>query len=460
MRHSIYSSAMRTRLIIIAAMLIVAAVAAWLLLFQPDEARLTPEAVSGRVPELSNPRFESIPTVDIADAVGWPDGAKPAAARGLTVTAFADGLDHPRWLYRLPNGDILVAETNSPPRTGGGITGMVMGHLMKRAGAGVPSANRITLLRDTDGDGVADARSALLENLNSPFGMVLLGDWLYVANTDALVRYPYKPGQTKITAAPQKVIDLPGGGNHWARNVVAAPDGKHLYVSIGSATNIADNGLDAEQGRAQITEIEVASGKTRVYAYGLRNPVGMAFDPIAQRLWAVVNERDMMGSDMPPDYMTAVSLGEFFGWPWNYWGGYIDKRVQPERPDLVEYTKRPDFALGAHTAPLGIDFAGDIRLGPDYANGAFVSLHGSWNRDPPAGYKVVFVPFADNGFPVRDAKPVDVVTGFLNADGKAQGRPVGVIADATGAMLIADDVGNVIWRIAPPRPIAAPPPVQ
>ncbi len=451
---------MLKRILIVLGILAVAAAGLFFWYGQPDEAQLSERAVTGRIPQLGTARPQDIPTIGIAKPVGWADGAKPTPAAGLQVAAFADKLDHPRWLYRLPNGDVLVAETNSPPREGGGITGWIMGLLLGQAGADVPSPNRITLLRDTNGDGVADQRSALLTGLNSPTGMALVGNWLYVANTDALVRYPFTPGQTQITAKPEKIIDLMGGGNHWARNVVAAPDGKSLYVSVGSASNIAENGLEAEgqlyvdgtpsaRGRALILQVFPDSKSARVYAWGLRNPNGMAFEPHSGQLWTVVNERDMLGSDMPPDYLTQVDFGAFYGWPWNYWGGYVDKRVTPERPDLREYTKRPDFALGAHTAPLGLTFATDAKLGGTFANGAFVGLHGSWNRKPLSGYKVVYIPFGDNGFPAKGAKPVDLLTGFLAADGKTtRGRPVGVITDATGALLVADDVGNRIWRVS------------
>lgn len=429
---------------------------------RPDVARLDANAVAGQRPELSNPRAESFPTVKVAKAVGWQGDAKPSAAAGLQVNAFARGLDHPRWLYRLPNGDVLVAESNSPPREERGITDKVMKWLMGRAGAGVPSANRITLLRDADGDGVAEARSVLLtaaNGLNSPFGMVLVGETLYVANHNALIRYPFKVGETKITARPEKVVDLPGNGNHWTRDVIASPDGNTLFVSVGSASNIAEKGLELEKNRATILSVDPRAKRATIFASGLRNPVGMALNPDTRRLWVVVNERDMLGSDMPPDYMTQVDFGSFYGWPWNYWGGYVDKRVSPGRPDLREYTARPDFALGAHTAPLGLTFAQDLRLGPNYLNGAFVGLHGSWNRVPATGYKVVYVPFGARGLPAPGAKPVDVLTGFLDAEGQAQGRPVGVTADRTGALLVADDVGNVIWRVSAPgasAPIAPP----
>ncbi|WP_420911759.1 PQQ-dependent sugar dehydrogenase [Sphingomonas turrisvirgatae] len=420
---------------------------------RPDVARLTSEDVSGQIPKLSETRSQTIPTVKVAKAVGWSGDAKPTAAAGLTVTAFAKGLDHPRWLYRLPNGDVLVAESNSPPREGGGVTAWAMKLLMGRAGAGVPSANRITLLRDGNGDGVAESRSALLtaENgLDSPFGMLLVGDTLYVANHNAVVAFPFKVGQTRITAKARKIVDLPGGGNHWTRDLILAPGGNTFFVSVGSASNIAEKGLEVEKNRAAILEIDPRTGWKRIFASGLRNPIGMAIYPGSERLWAVVNERDMLGSDMPPDYLTQVDIGSFYGWPWHYWGGYVDKRVQPQRPDLREYTARPDFALGAHTAPLGLTFAQEIRLGAGYVNGAFIGLHGSWNRVPAAGYKVVYVPFDSRGLPARGAKPRDVLTGFLDSEGNARGRPVGVTADRTGALLVADDVGNVIWRVSAP----------
>lgn len=439
---------MRKHLLRLAAILLVLLLALGWWLFSPDRAELPEDAVTGAQPRLSRAREQTIPTVRIAKPIGWTGDTMPTPAQGLRVQPFARGLDHPRWLYRLANGDVLVAESNSPPREGGGLKGWVMKLFMGRAGAGMPSANRITLLRDADGDGVAEQRSALLTGLNSPFGMAVVGDWLYVANTDALVRFPFRVGQTRITANAEKVVDLPGGGNHWTRNVVADPEGKTLFVTVGSASNIAEDGLEIEKNRAAILEVDPLVKKFRIYASGLRNPNGMAFEPNSRALWTVVNERDMIGSDMPPDYMTRVEFGGFYGWPWHYWGGYVDDRVQPQRPDLREYTARPDYALGAHTASLGLAFAGDAKLGSRFASGAFIGQHGSWNRVPPSGYKVVFVPFAANGFPVKGAKPVDVLTGFLDQDGKARGRPVGVITDRSGGLLVADDVGNVIWRVS------------
>ena len=439
---------MRKHILIILAILVVAAggVVWWVL--QPDEAKLAITSVQGERPTISAPRDQTIPTVAVADAVGWKNGAMPVAAPGLKVAAFANGLNHPRWLYRLPNGDVLVAETNSPPRKGSGIADYVMGYLMKKGGAGVPSANRILLLRDNNGDGVADAQTVLIGGLNSPTGMALMGGYLYIADTDALVRVPFTAGQARITATPEKIVALNGGGNHWARTLLADPAGKYLYVGVGSSTNIAEKGMDAEKFRANILQVDPAAKTFRVFGAGLRNPQGMAFEPKSGALWVAVNERDMLGSDIVPDYITRVGLGDNFGWPWYYWGGYPDARVKPENPQLQEYSKRPDFAMGPHVAALGLSFASDAKLGGSFANGAFVGEHGSWNRVPVSGYKVAFVPFGDNGFPVKGAKPVDVLTGFLDAKGQAQGRPVGVITDASGALLVADDVGNTIWRVS------------
>jgi glucose/arabinose dehydrogenase len=414
----------------------------------PDQAKLPIEAVQGVRPNISAPRVQTLPTVKIAEPVGWGQ-AKPTPAAGLQVQPFASGLDHPRWLYRLPNGDVLVAESNSPPRPKRGITDVVMGWLLGRAGAGTPSANRITLLRDADGDGVAEIKQPFMTGLNSPFGMTLHKGQLYVANTDALVRVPYRDGQTRIDAKPELVVKLNGGGNHWTRDVVASADGETLFVTVGSASNIAEKGFEAERYRANLLQVWPADKNWRVYGDGLRNPVGIAINPVTRQPWVVVNERDMLGSDLAPDYLTQVELGDHFGWPWYYWGGYPDTRVEPKNPALQQYSKRPDYALGPHVAALGLTFAGDVRLGDRFASGAFIGEHGSWNRKPVSGYKVVFVPFGSNGYPVAGAKPVDVLTGFLDREGRAQGRPVGVIGDRSGAMLVADDVGNVIWRVSP-----------
>jgi len=324
----------------------------------------------------------------------------------------------------------------------------VIDHLMDKAGAGVPSANRITLLRDANHDGVAEARSVFLSGLNSPFGMALVGDQLFVADTDALLRFPFKVGDTKITAKPYKLVDLPGGpiNHHWTKNVVATPDGSKLYVAVGSNSNVGDRGMRVEEGRAAIWEVDTKSGQHRIYARGVRNPTGMGWEPGTGQLWMVVNERDGLGSDLVPDYLARVRPGGFYGWPWYYWGDYPDKRPKDPPPASAgKVAIRPDYALGPHTASLGLTFATGQTLGPAYADGAFVGQHGSWNRDPPSGYKVVFVQFR-KGEPV--GKPIDVLTGFLDAKGRAHGRPVGVAVDKTGALLVADDVGNSIWRVS------------
>ncbi|RZJ16700.1 MAG: sorbosone dehydrogenase family protein, partial [Brevundimonas sp.] len=390
-----------------------------------------------------------VPTVRIAPAVGWSEGRTPTPAAGLRIQAFATGLDHPRWLYRLPNGDILVAETNAPPKPDdkpGGLRGWIMGKVMGRAGAAVPSPDRITLLRDADGDGVAEMKTAFLTGLRSPFGMALIGDRLYVANADAVVAFPYATGQTRIDAAPAHVADLPAGRNHhWTKSLVASPDGSRLYVGVGSNSNIGENGLDEEVDRAAILEIDPATGARRVYASGLRNPVGLAWNPQSGALWVSVNERDELGNDLVPDYMTSVTPGGFYGWPWSYYGQTVDARVKPANPAMVARALRPDYALGSHTASLGLTFY-DGALMPQFRNGAFVGQHGSWNRDPPVGYRVIFVPFAD-GRP--SGTPQEVLTGFLNAQGEAMGRPVGVQTDRLGGLLVADDVGNAVWRVSP-----------
>jgi len=415
-----------------------------------EVATLPVESGMGPNPKLPAPNTTLIPTVNTAKAVGWIAGTQPVAAAGLGVNAFASGLDHPRWLYVLPNGDVLVAETNAPPKpeeASGGLKEWASGIVMKRAGAKTPSANRITLLRDTDHDGVADTRSVLLQGLNSPFGMALVGNQLYVANADAVLRFPYEPGQTQISAAGVKVTDLPAGINHhWTKNLIASPDGSKLYVSVGSNSNVAENGMEIEAGRAAIWEIDVASGNKRLYATGLRNPVGMAWAPDNKTLWTAVNERDELGSDLVPDYMTSVRDGGFYGWPYSYFGQHVDTRVTPPRPDLVATAIVPDYALGPHTASLGLAWSGNSRLPAPFAHGMFVGQHGSWNRDPRSGYKVIFVPFAQNA-PEGAAR--DVLTGFLNDSGQAQGRPVGVAIDRQGDLLVADDVGNVIWRVSP-----------
>ena len=447
---------MRNRVLAIIAILIVAGGGLFYWLTRGTPAKLTLAQTQGTKPEIPEPTTSLFPTMKIAPAVGWKDAEAPTPAAGLAVNAFAVGLDHPRWMLALPNGDVLVAESNAPPKesSDGSIKSWVAGLVMARAGAKAPSANRITLLRDANGDGVAETRSTLLTGLMSPFGMALVGDVLYVANADALVRYPFTPGQTKITAPATKVVDLPGGpiNHHWTKNVVASADGTRLYVTVGSNSNVGERGLAAEEGRAAIWEVDPTTGKHRIYAYGLRNPNGMAFEPGSKQLFTVVNERDELGSDMVPDYLTSVQFGGFYGWPFYYWGGYIDERSPKPDEDMRQYSIRPDYALGPHTASLGLTFADGAKLGPQFANGAFIGQHGSWNRKPMSGYKVIYVPFV-NGRPA--GKPVDVLAGFLDAKENARGRPVGVIKDRTGALLVADDVGNRIWRVA-----AAPVPVR
>lgn len=403
---------------------------------------------TGPSPKLPEPNKTLLPTVNIAPAIGWANGATPTPAAGLKVAAFAEHLDHPRWLYVLPNGDVLVAETNSPakPDDSKGIKGWIADKVMARAGAGVPSANRITLLRDADHDGVAETRTVFIENLNSPFGMTLVGNDLYVADTDRLLRFPYQPGEDRISAQPVKVADLPGGplNHHWTKNVIASPDGKKLYVTVGSNSNVGENGMDQEQGRAAIWEIDPATGSQRIFASGLRNPNGMSWEPVTGKLWTAVNERDEIGSDLVPDYITSVQDGGFYGWPYSYYGQHVDARVNPQNPELVAKAIAPDYAVGPHTASLGLSFAEGSKL-PGFTEGVFIGQHGSWNRKPHSGYKVIFVPFA-GGKPA--GMPIDVLTGFLNTDEKAMGRPVGVVIDKQGDLLVADDVGNKVWRVS------------
>ena len=410
-----------------------------------------PEGASfGANPTLPEPDTSLIPTVRIAPAKGWSGDKTPKAAEGFSVKAFASNLDHPRWLYVLPNGDVLVAETNAPPKPddGQGIKGWVMKLVMSRAGAGVPSANRISLLRDADGDGVAEMRTTFLQNLNSPFGMALVGNNLYVADTDKILRFPYQAGSTQINTAGVKVVDLPAGtiNHHWTKNIIASRDGSLLYATVGSNSNVGENGAENEVDRAAILEVNPATGESRVFASGLRNPNGLAWQPQSAALWTVVNERDELGNDLVPDYMTSVQEGAFYGWPYSYYGQNVDTRVEPPRPDLVAKAIAPDYALGSHTAPLGLAFYSGNLLPARYQGGAFIGQHGSWNRNPRSGYKVIFVPFA-NGKPT--GKPEDILSGFVDEGGNAQGRPVGVVVDNTGALLVADDVGNVIWRVTP-----------
>jgi glucose/arabinose dehydrogenase len=417
-------------------------------------ARLPVEKGMGTAPELPSPSTSLIPTIKVAKAVRWSNGLTPKAGDGLAVAAFTTGLDHPRWLHVLPNGDVLVAETNAPerPLDGQGIRGWFFKKFQKKAGGAVPSANRITLLRDADGDGVAELKVPFIEQLNSPFGMALVGNTLYVANTDAVVRFAYNAGDTRITSLPDTVAALPGGllNHHWTKSLIANAAGTRLYVGVGSNSNVAENGIEAEDERAAILEIDPATGMHRVFASGLRNPVGLAWEPVTGMLWTAVNERDELGSDLVPDYMTSVREGGFYGWPYSYYGAHVDKRVEHQRPDLVAKAIVPDYALGPHTASLGLAWAKGTALPARYDGGMFVGQHGSWNRKPPSGYKVIFVPFAE-GKPSGPA--VDVLTGFLDDKGQSRGRPVGVAIDTRGALLVADDVGNVIWRVTASGPV-------
>ncbi|MDP9045036.1 MAG: sorbosone dehydrogenase family protein [Pseudomonadota bacterium] len=405
-----------------------------------------PETV-GPHPRLPAVEKQLIPTVQVAPARGWQAGTQPLGAPGIAVNAYATGLNHPRWLYVLPNGDVLVAETNAPPKPDDarGIKGQVSKFIQRRAGATAPTANRIVLLRDADGSGTATVRTVFLENLNSPFGMALVGSTLYVADSDAILKFPYRTGDTQITAPGTWVTDLPAGtiNHHWTKNILASADGKTLYATVGSNSNVAENGMDVEAGRAAIWQVDLATGKKQLFATGLRNPNGMAWEPVTGALWTVANERDELGNDLVPDYLTSVQQGAFYGWPYSYFGPHVDERVQPPRPDLVARAIAPDYALGSHVAPLGLVAASRTALPAPFANGMFIGEHGSWNRKPMVGYKVVFVAF-DHGKPT--GQPVDVLTGFVGTNGDAYGRPVGVALDAKGALLVADDVGNAIWR--------------
>ena len=420
-----------------------------------DQATTMTEAEGyGPNPRLPPPEKSLIPTVEVAPAAPWKADQMPTAAPGLAVSRFACELDHPRWLFVLPNGDVLVAETNAPerPEADKGIKAWFQRQFMKKAGAQTPSANRITLLRDADGDGQPEVREAFLEGLHSPFGMALVGSNFYVANTDAVLRFSYQTGSTRIRQAGVKIADLPGGplNHHWTKNLIATPPGypggDKLFATVGSNSNVAENGLDKEVRRAAILEINPGNGATRVLASGLRNPNGLAWHPQTGALWTVVNERDELGDDLVPDYLTSVREGGFYGWPYSYYGKHVDDRVKPPRPDLVDRAVVPDYALGSHTAALGLAFYTGDLLPRQYRDGAFIGLHGSWNRDPPSGYKVIFVPFA-NGMPA--GLPQDVLTGFVGAEGDARGRPVGVAVGGDGALLVADDVGNCVWRVTP-----------
>jgi len=402
-------------------------------------------------PVLAEPDAQTFPSVSLPRPEGWAEGQKPDAAKGLVVTRFAEKLDHPRTMITLPNGDVLVAETNSPPR-GSGFENWVMQKFMGRVGAGGRSPNRIVLLRDADRNGSAEQRFVLREaDMASPSGMAWGAGKLYVANHDAVLAFAFEPGATRLEGKPEKLMDLPPGGNHWMRNLVLSKDGKKLFVAVGSASNIAEYGNEVETGRAAIWEIDLASGDQRQFAAGMRNPNGMAWNPSTGELWATVQERDMLGPDLVPDYLTNVPVGVHYGWPWIYFKDVYDLRVNNPMPEFLgEYVRKPEYALGAHVSALGMLFStGGNRMGERFANGAFVARHGSWNRRPPSGYDVIFVPFDERGNP--KGKAVTVLSGFLApGGGKAYGRPTWLAWDATGALLVSDDTAGIVWRVEAP----------
>ena len=413
----------------------------------------------GPNPDLPAPQTGLLPTVKVAEVKGWAAGEAPRAPPGFVVTRFAEGFQHPRWLLVLPNGDVLVAESSSEPKPAKGVRGFFQNMLMKKAGGTQQkSPDRIILVRDADGDGVAEFRTVFAPNIRRPFGMALVGDTLYVARDDSVVRFPYAPGQTQVEGPGEKVFDLPAGRNHhWTKSLIASPDGTKLYATVGSNSNVGENGMDIEVGRAAIHEYDIASGQLRPFATGLRNPNGLGWEPLTGALWTTVNERDEIGNDLVPDYMTHVQDGAFYGWPYSYFGGRVDERVKPQRPDLVAKATAPDYGLGPHTASLGLAFYTADAFPAPYRGGAFVGQHGSWNRKPLNGYRVVFVPFA-GGQP--QMPPQSFLNGFVAEDGKVRGRPVGVAVDALGGLLVADDVGKIVWRVAPATPAAGPAPVS
>lgn len=432
------------------AVLILILVVAGFFIARGDIAELPISQVTGVDPKLDEPEAEMIPTVAIAEPVGWAEGQTPEAAQGLVVTRFAEGLDHPRTIHTLPNGDVLVSLTRAPPKEGsGGIVGWIAHLLMDRAGSTGVSADQLVLLRDADGDGRAEQRHVLASDLESPSGIAWGDGTLYVANHDAVLAFPYELGATRLGEAI-KIMDLAGGGNHWMRNLELSPDGSKLYVAVGSASNIGEKGLEAEEGRALIWEYDIASGRQRVFGGGMRNPNGLAFNPWSSELWTTVNERDMLGSDLVPDYLTNVPVGTQYGWPWLYWKDNFDRRVEYPYPEYINYVREPEYALGPHTAALGLVFSEEgARLGERFGSGAFIARHGSWNRKPPSGYDVVYVPFDERGNPA--GKPVPVLTGFLTGEGTTRGRPTWVEWAGDGALLVSDDTAGIIWRVIDPK---------
>lgn len=432
-------------------LLLAAAVIWWL--FRSDPAEFTLEQTTGTDPTLAAPDAQLVPTVEIAEPIGWPDDGAPQAAEGLVVNRFAEGLDHPRVIYAMPGGDILVTLTRAPEGevAGGWLTNLVAGFLFSEAGSAGPSPNQLVLLRDTDEDGVADERYVLREDdLDSPSGIAWADGNLYIANHDALLRFDYEEGATSITGEPEKLADLPPAGNHWMRNIILSEDGTRLYIAVGSASNIGEGGMAIEEGRAAIHELNLETGQARLYGAGLRNPNGLAWNPWTGELWTTVNERDMLGSDLVPDYMSNVPIGVHYGWPWVYYNDVVDERVEAPMPRyLTEYTRTPQYALGAHVAALGLVFTEEgTRMGDLFGQGAFIARHGSWNRSPPSGYDVVFVAFDDRGNPVGE--PRRVLEPFLAGDDETYGRPTWVEWDRTGALLVSDDTGNIIWRVTAP----------
>jgi len=406
----------------------------------------------GADPYLPEPHQYLLPPMSVPQEIGWKTGEKPTVTAGLKVEALATGLEHPRMVYTLPNADILVVETNSPGTEAYRPKDFIAGKVKARAGAAAKGGNRIILLRGATADGQPALRTVFIDHLHSPYGIALVGDTLYVANTDAILAFAYVTGMTQITSPGVKLTDLPAGpiDHHWTKAMTVSADGSKLYVGVGSNSNITENGMAVEEGRAAIYEVDRSTGAKRIFAAGTRNPTGLAFEPQTGQLFAVVNERDEIGPDLVPDYLTSIRQGGFYGWPYSYWGSHIDVRVQPQRPDLVARAIKPDYGLSSHVAPLSLLFSEGQSLSPNFANGAFISEHGSWDRSPLNGYQVIFVAFV-NGQPV--GKPVPVVTGFLGTDGETvHGRPVGLALDRTGALLVADDAGDAVWRVSPTQP--------
>lgn len=432
----------------IALLVIVAVLAiAFYFISRGDTADVPIDEVVGTDPRLDEPDAETFPTVSIAEPVGWAADEKPTAAEGLTVTRFAEGLEHPRTLQALPNGDILVSLTRAPAKEGGGITGWIADRLMALAGAGGTSPNQVVLLRDADGDGTAERRAVLLDDLDSPSGLAWNDGTLYVANHDEVLAFPYELGAETVSGEATKLTDLAPDGGHWMRNLALHPDGDRLYVAVGSDTNIADKGMEAEEGRALIWEIALETGQRRQFAGGLRNANGLDFSPWSGELWTTVNERDMLGSDLVPDYLTNVPVGAQYGWPWVYWGDNYDRRVKYPYPSFINYVRKPEYALGPHVAALGLVFSKEgAAMGKNFSNGAFIARHGSWNRKPPSGYDVVYVAFDERGNP--QGAPIEVLGGFLTGEGTTRGRPTWVEFAGDGSLLVSDDTAGIIWRVS------------